>query len=114
MCGFLLRIVINAVILFFFVVKLPGIFVDTLGGTLLGVTIIGLANAAVPTLLSWAAVPINTITLGGWTFFANLLTPVMLVNTLPGFQISSVMTPLVEIMLMTVCSFTLSKVIHDR
>ena len=36
MAGFLLRILINAVILFAVVAKLPGIFVDTLGGTLLG------------------------------------------------------------------------------
>ena len=51
MCGFLLRIIINAVVLFIVVAKLPGIFVDTLGGTLVAVAIVGLANAAVPTLL---------------------------------------------------------------
>lgn len=114
MCGFLLRIIINAAVLFIVVAKVPGIFVDTLGGTLLGVAIIGLANAAVRTIMSLIDIPINTLTLGGWTFFTNLLASFMVVNTLPGFQISSFVTPMVEIMLMTVCSFTLSKVIHDR
>ena len=114
MCGFLLRIIINAVVLFIVVAKLPGIFVDTLGGTLVAVAIVGLANAAVPTLLALASVPVNTVTLGGWTFFTNLFISAMVINMLPGFQISSFITPLAGIMLMTVCSFMLSKVIQDR
>ena len=47
MSGFLLRIVINAVLMVLVVFELPGIFVDTFGGTLLGSAIIGFANAAI-------------------------------------------------------------------
>lgn len=113
--GFLLRIIINAIVLFFVTVKLPGIFVDTLGGTLLGAAIVGIANAAIrPLLLSLSALPFNTLTLGSFTFFTNLLAPLMVVKTLPGFQISSVMAPAAGILLMTVCSYTLSRVIQDR
>ncbi|MDR3590566.1 MAG: phage holin family protein [Negativicutes bacterium] len=114
MSGFLLRIIINAVVLFVVAVELPGIFVDTLGGTLLGAAIIGLANAAIRPLLSMAPVPFNILTLGGCTFFTNLLTPLMVVKTLPGFAISSFLAPAAGVLLMTVCSCTLSKVIHDR
>lgn len=114
MSGFLLRIIINAVILFIVAVKLPGIFVDTLGGTLLGAAIIGLANAAIRPILSLSSMPFNMVTLGGFTFFTNVLAPLMVVKTLPGFQISSFMAPAAGLLLMTVCSYTLSKVIQDR
>lgn len=114
MSGFLIRIIINAAILCAVVVKLPGIFVDTLGGTLLGATIIGLANAAIRPLLSFVDIPLNLITVGGLTFFTNLIMPLMVVKTLPGFQISSSIAPLIGILLMTVCSYTLTRVIQDR
>ncbi len=114
MSGFLLRIIINATILCAVVVKLPGIFVDTLGGTLLGATIIGLANAAIRPLMSFVDIPLNLVTVGGLTFFTNLIMPLMVVETLPGFQISSSIAPMIGILLMTVCSYTLTRVIQDR
>lgn len=114
MSGFLLRIIINAVILVVLVAELPGVFIDTLGGTLLGGAIVGLANAAIRPLLAVAAVPVNAITLGSFTVITNIFTPLMVVKTLPGFQISGAITTLTGILLMTLCSFTLSKVIHDR
>jgi putative membrane protein len=58
--------------------------------------------------------PFDWLTLGGVTFVTNLFTPFMVVKALPGFYISSVMAPLAGILLMTVCSVTLSKVIQDR
>lgn len=113
-CGFLLRIVINAAVLFFVISELPGIFVDTLGSTLAGVAFVGLANAAVRPLLSLASMPFNWLTVGGITFFTNIAAPFMVIKALPGFQISSFIAPLTGVLLMTVCSSTLSKVIQDR
>ncbi len=114
MCGFLLRIIMNAILLFVLVVELPGIFVDTLGGTLLGVAIVGIVNAAVRPLLTFTARPLNWLNLGGLTFVMNILVPIMIIKTLPGFQIDSMIAPIVSVCLMTLCSFTLSKVIQDR
>lgn len=114
MAGFLLRIIINAVMICAVVVKLPGVFVDTLGGTLLGAAIIGLANAAIRPLLNFAELPLTTLTVGGCAFVTNLVAPLAVVKALPGFQISSLMAPMAGVMLMTVCSYTLTKVIHDR
>lgn len=114
MSGFLIRIIVNAIMLFIVVVKLPGIFVDTLGGTLLGATIIGLANAAIRPLLALTSIPFNSITLGSFTLFTNLLAPLMIIKALPGYQISSILWPAAGLILMTICSFTLSRVIHDR
>ncbi|WP_425058444.1 hypothetical protein SCACP_30950 [Sporomusa carbonis] len=114
MTGFLLRIIVNAVILIVVVAELPGIFVDTLGGTLLGAVIVGLANAAIRPVLAIAALPFNALTLGGITFMTNIFTPLMVVKALPGIQISSAVMSAAGILLMTLCSFTLTKVIHDR
>lgn len=114
MAGFLLRILINAIIICTIVAELPGIFVDTLGGTLLGAAIIGVANAAIRPLLTLASMPFNTVTVGSLAFFTNLLAPLAVVKTLPGFQVSSSLAPLAGIILMTLCSYTLTKVIQDR
>lgn len=113
MCGFLLRIIINGVILFM-VFQLPGIFVDTLGSTLVGAAIIGIANAAVRPLLSVVSVPFNWLTVGGITFFTNIVAPLMVVKTIPGIQISSFLAPAAGVLLMTVLSSTVSKLIQDR
>ncbi len=114
MSGFLLRILINAIIICAVVTELPGIFVDTLGGTLLGATIIGIANAAIRPLLTLAAMPLNAVTVGGVAFFTNLVAPLAVVKALPGFQVSSFVAPLAGILLMTLCSYTLTRVIQDR
>lgn len=114
MSGFLLRIIINAVILFIVMIKLPGIFVDTLGGTLLGAAIVGVANAAIRPLFSVADLPLTILNLGGVTVMTNIFTPLMVIKALPGFQVSGMVTSMAGIVLMTLCSFTLSKVIHDR
>lgn len=114
MCGFLLRIIINALVLFWVMAELPGVFVDTLGCTLLGVTIVGIANAAVRPILMLASMPFTWLTIGGLTFFTNIIAPLMVIKALPGFQISSFMAPMAGVLLMTVCSAALSKVIQDR
>ncbi len=114
MSGFLLRILINAILLCIIVAKVPGIFVDTLGGTLLGAAIIGIANAAIRPLLTLAAMPFNTVTIGAVAFFTNILAPLAVVKALPGFQVSSFLAPMAGLILMTLCSYTLTRVIQDR
>ena len=114
MCGFLLRIIINAVLLFLVIAELPGIFVDTLGGMLLGVLIVGIVNAAVRPIMMLAPRPLNWLHSGGATFVMNILAPLLVIKALPGFQIYSMTAPVVGVCLMTVCSCTLSKVIQDR
>ncbi len=114
MSGFLLRIFINAIIICTIVAELPGIFVDTLGGTLLGAAIIGIANAAIRPLITLAAMPLNAVTVGSCAFFTNLVAPLAVVKALPGFQVSSFLAPLAGIVLMTLCSYTVTRVIQDR
>jgi putative membrane protein len=114
MSGFLLRIVINAALLVLVVFELPGIFVDTFGGTLLGSAIIGFANASIRPMLSALSAPLDSMTLGGFTFATNIFAPLAVVATLPGFQISGVVSPMMGVLFLTVCSIALTKTIQDR
>jgi putative membrane protein len=114
MCGFLLRIIINAVLLFLIIVELPGIFVDTLGGMLLGVAIIGLVNATLRPILIRSDYILNWKKTGGVTFVMNVVTSLLVIKLLPGFQIYSMIAPVIGVLLLTICSCTLSKVIQDR
>lgn len=114
MCGFMLRIVINALVLFVLVFELPGIFVDTLGGALLGVLLVGLANALIRPLLFRRTKSICQWRLGGYTFLTNIIAPLAVIVTLPGYQIFSFLSSLAGVVCMTACSFTLSKVVEDR
>lgn len=114
MSGFLLRIIINALILCAVLAKLPGFSVDTLGGAMLAAAIIGLANAAIRPLLALIEVPFNTKTVGLLAFLTNLVVLPLLIGTLPGFQVSSLLAPVAGVMLMTFCSFAVTRVIQDR
>lgn len=114
MCGFLLRIIINAVLLFLIIVALPGIFVDTLGGMILGVVIMGIVNGALRPILMRMARPFDWLNLGGVTFGMNIVTALLIIKLLPGFQINSMIASLIGVLLLTICSCTLSKVIQDR
>lgn len=114
MCGFLLRIIINAVLLFLIIGELPGIFVDTLGGMILGVVILGIANAALRPILLRMSRPFDWLNLGGITFVMNSVTCLLVIKMLPGFQVYGMRAPVICVLLLTICSCTLSKVIQDR
>lgn len=112
--GFLLRIILNGMILFAGLIQLPGIFVDTLGSTLLGAAIIGVANAAIRPLMLLRALPFDMLTLAGVTLMINLVTPLIVVHALPGFVFSNVTIPFLGIVLVTICSCMLTRGIRDR
>ena len=112
MSGFLLRILINAMVLVGVVANLPGVFVDTLGGILLGAVIIGLVNAAIPLLLTLLQHP--GVSLGRFTIAVNCFTPLAVVNALPGYQISGLSSSIAGVALMAATSYVCSRMIRDR
>jgi putative membrane protein len=114
MCGLLLRIISNAVFLFLIMGAVSGLFVDTLGGMLLGVVIMGIVNGALRPVLMKLARPFDWLNLVGVTFVMNSVTALLIIKMLPGFRIDSMVAPLLGVFLITICSCTLSKVIHDR
>lgn len=114
MTGFLLRIIINALALFWITTHIPGIFVDTLGSTLVGALILGLANAVVrplfmrPTRRSRPAM-VWAITVG-----INVILTVIMARTLPGVQVHGLAAALAAWVLLAALSGTLTRVIQDR
>lgn len=113
-CGLLLRIVVNAVILYWMVEWLPEIFVDTFWCLLAASLAVGIANGLVRTILCKLRCPLSWRTLGGLTFLTNLLTPAALLKVLPGVQVSSLFLPFLSMGVVTLCSCLLSVYIQDR
>ena len=114
MTGFLLRIIINALALFWITTHVPGIFVDTLGSTLVGALILGLANAVVRPLFLRPPRRTRPALLWAITVAINVLLTIIMVRTLPGVQVHSLAAALAAWVLLVVLSGTLTRVIHDR
>lgn len=75
---------------------------------------IGIANAAIRPVLSYVNLPINFRTLGSTTVFTTIMAQIMVAKALPGYQIIGMFTPAAAVLIMTLCSFTLSQLIQDR
>ena len=114
MSGFLLRILINALMLFALAVKLPGIFIETYGSTLLSCALIGLVNAAIRPLFTRGALPLTLAVLGSFTLAVNVFMPLAVAISVPGFKISGFFAATGGALLLTACSYVCSKMIQDR
>lgn len=114
MTGFLLRIIINALALFWITTHIPGIFVDTLGSTLIGALLLGLANAVVRPLFMRRSRRLRPALLWTITVGINVVLTVIMVRILPGVQVHGLAAALAAWVLLTVLSGTLTRVIQDR
>jgi putative membrane protein len=65
-------------------------------------------------MLSAFSAPLDSVTLGSFTFVTNIFAPLAVVVALPGFKISGVFSPVIGIVVLTVWSVMLTKTIHDR
>lgn len=114
MAGFLLRSIFNGIMLVFAVCLLPGIFVDSLGATLAGATLLGLANAFIRPILMTLAVPLDSTILGWTTVIANITLPTMASRVLPGIEVHGLITKFLFITGLSVSSYVLTRCIQDR
>ena len=114
MSGFLLRIMINALMLFALAVKLPGVFIDTYGSTLLSSALIGLANALIRPFLAMGSLPFTFAVLGGITLAVNVVLPLAVAVSVPGLKISGFLSLAGGALLLTACSYVCSRMIQDR
>lgn len=114
MSGFLLRTVVNALLIYLMLSQLPGIFVDTLGGMLLAALSLGLINGLVRTWLFptgpvWCWPKLLPVTFG-----VNLAGLGLAVYVVPGFEISSLPLVGLGIFILSLCSSQVSRTIRDR
>lgn len=114
MSGFLLRCIFNGIVLVCAVVVLPGIFVDSLGATLLGATVLGLANAFIRPLFTMLSVPLESAVLGWTTLITNITLPTMAAGLLPGIQIHGMQAIVCAIFGLSASSYVFTRYIQDR
>lgn len=114
MSGFLLRTVMNALLIYLMLSHLAGIFVDTLGGMLLAALALGMANGLLRTLLFPTGSVWHWQKLLPATFCLNLAGLGLVVYILPGFEISSLPLVGLGIFILSLGSSLLSRTIRDK
>lgn len=114
MSGFLLRTVMNALLIYLMLSHLAGIFVDTLGGMLLAALALGMANGLLRTLLFLTGPVWPWQKLLPATVCLNLAGLGLVVYILPGFEISSLPLAGLGIFILSLCSSLMSRTIRDK
>ncbi|MDR1702588.1 MAG: phage holin family protein [Sporomusaceae bacterium] len=116
MCGFLIRALLNAIILFLLITNLPDVSVATLGGTLLVVCAFGFANASIRPALAVMALRPSFFLVSAFTLLVNIVILSLLIKILPGVK-----TPAwgdcvswAMLLFLALLSFILTKLIKDR
>jgi len=85
--GFILRLVLNALVLLLVTHLIQGIRVTGFGVALIAALVLGLLNALVKPLLFILTLPLNILTLGLFTFVINALILWLAAALVPGFAI---------------------------
>jgi putative membrane protein len=112
--GFLLRSIFNGITLVCALVAMPGIFVDSLGTTLLGATFLGLANAFIRPALTMVWGSLDPSALGWTTLFTNVTLPVVAFSVLPGIEVRNLIAIVLLIAGLSASSYVLTRFIQDR
>jgi len=85
--GFILRLVLNAIVLLLVAHLIQGIRVTGFGVALIAALVLGLLNALVKPLLFILTLPLNVLTLGLFTFVINAFILWLAAALVPGFAI---------------------------
>lgn len=110
--GFLLRTVVNALLIYLMLSYLPGIFVDTLGGMLLAALVLGIVNGSMAIWLFPAGPVWRWRKLLPVTFCLNLAGIGLVVYAVPGFEISSLPLAGLGVFILSLCSSQVSRSIR--
>lgn len=102
------RIVINALALFFVAYLVPGVAISGFGSALVAAIVLGLVNATLRPILLILTIPINIMTLGLFTFVVNALMLMIVSKVVVGFAISGFWYGLLGAILLSIVSTILS------
>ena len=112
--GFLIRIIISAVILFALISKTDCIDIKTLGGTILTVLIISFFNAFIRTGFLLFKIPLNSLYLIFSILAVNIIISFILIHILPGITVIFNISLLGVSIFFVLLNVTLTKIIEDR
>jgi putative membrane protein len=108
--GFILRLVLNALVLLLVAHLIEGIRVSSFGTALIAALVLGLLNALVKPVLFILTLPINVLTLGLFTFVINAFILWLAAALVPGFAIDRFLTALLAAIVMALINMLISLV----
>jgi putative membrane protein len=106
--GFLLRLILNALVLLLVAHLIQGFQVRSFGSALIAALVLGLLNALVRPILLIFTLPINILTLGLFTFVINALILWLAAALVPGFAIDRFSAALLAAIVMALINMVLS------
>lgn len=109
----LLALVLNAVALLLTAYVVPGFKVVDFTTAVLAAIVLGVVNTFVKPVLSYITAPVNTITLGLFTFVINALVLFIVSAIIPGLMIDGWVAAILGAVVLSVVSTVLSSVLGD-
>jgi putative membrane protein len=106
--GLVLRILLNALIVFFVAHWIRGIHLKDFGTAILVAVVLGILNALIRPILFLLTLPINILSLGLFTFVLNALVFWSVTWFVPGFSIDSFGSAFIASFLVSFMSFLFS------
>ncbi|HEX7128365.1 MAG TPA: phage holin family protein [Thermodesulfobacteriota bacterium] len=112
--GFLLRVVINAIAIYFIAAILPGIEISGLLAALGAGLVLGLVNAVVRPILIVLTLPATILTLGLFLLVLNGLCLWLASLVVEGFEVRGFWAAVFGALLVSVVSWLLTTFVSDR
>lgn len=109
--GFVLRLVLNALVLLLVAHLIQGIHVRSFGAALIAALVLGLLNALVRPVLFLLTLPINILTLGLFTFVINACILWLAAALVPGFAIDHFLAAILAAVVMALINMLISLLI---
>ena len=106
--GFILRLVLNALVLLLVAHLIQGFQVRSFGSALIAALVLGLLNALIKPILFILTLPINILTLGIFTFVINAFILWLGAALVPGFTIDHFSAALLAAIVMALINMVIS------
>jgi putative membrane protein len=109
--GFLLKLILTAIIAFVLTKVLPGAHLGTIVDALLLVLVLGLLNAIVKPILKILGLPITILTLGLFLLVINAIIILLADWILPGFKVDGFISALIFSLVLSVVTAIIDLII---
>jgi putative membrane protein len=112
--GFLLRLIVTAIVFYFLPRFVHGIHVDNATSAIIAALIFGIVNAVVRPIVLLLTLPATILTLGLFVIIVNALMFWLTAWIAPGFRVDGFMPALIGAIIMMIAGFIVSHLFKDE
>lgn len=109
--SWIIRLLLNALVIFLIAQYVPDIHVDGAGTALLVAIVLGLINTFIRPIISFLSLPIQILTLGLFTLLINVGMLALTAYLIDGFEIQTFVAAVIAALIISVTSWLLSFVL---